>query len=233
MTARFGAKSSPHWLIVGAWWQVAAPEEFTGNLLLECDGRSYVMAIDDGSLTASEDVAKERDGPVAQEVFTIIKVSDARIAIKTAFNRYVTVDDNDDGVVYARAEAIGALQLFQAVWTDETHVSLRGPNKKFLSILPGRRCTCNKNQMDLGTTFQAFSCAERKEKKKKDDYNIEGGSLKNMEEAFAMRFQSGKNGKWQVSEEDARDLGSARRQGRLHESLLDRRAKVKADRYCK
>ena len=36
-----------------------------------------------------------------------------------------------------------------------------------------------------------------------------------------------------LHEGGAEELRVAREEGRLHESLLDRRAKMKADRYCK
>ena len=73
------------------------------------------MALDTGGITASTEMAVERDGPVAQEVFTITNVSESRIAIKTAFGRYLSVDF-EDGSVDGRAEAIGATQLFQPVF---------------------------------------------------------------------------------------------------------------------
>ncbi len=47
------------------------------------------------------------------------------------------------------------------------------------------------------------------------------------------RFQSWQDGKLRVSEQDKRELKVAKEQGKLHEQLLDRREKMKADRYCK
>ena len=36
-----------------------------------------------------------------------------------------------------------------------------------------------------------------------------------------------------VAEEDREEVKKARVEGTLHETLLDRRSKMKADRYCK
>jgi protein FRG1 len=45
------------------------------------------------------------------------------------------------------------------------------------------------------------------------------------------KFQSGPNVK--VSSEKRGVLKQAKQDGKLHEALLDRREKMKADRYCK
>ena len=47
------------------------------------------------------------------------------------------------------------------------------------------------------------------------------------------KFQSWKDHKMGVSGESRHGLEKARRDGKLHEALLDRREKMKADRYCK
>ena len=47
------------------------------------------------------------------------------------------------------------------------------------------------------------------------------------------KFQSWEDRRVRVSEESRDKLESARREGKLHEALLDRRESMKADRYCK
>jgi hypothetical protein len=46
-------------------------------------------------------------------------------------------------------------------------------------------------------------------------------------------FQSYEDRKWKINPDDKAELSRARTEGRLHESLLDRREKMKADRFCK
>lgn len=50
---------------------------------------------------------------------------------------------------------------------------------------------------------------------------------------YSKKFQSWGGGKIFETKEDKRELKRARTEGRLAETLLDRREKVKADRYCK
>ena len=47
------------------------------------------------------------------------------------------------------------------------------------------------------------------------------------------KFQSWEDRRVRVCGESKEGLEAARRQGKLHEALLDRRERMKADRYCK
>ena len=50
---------------------------------------------------------------------------------------------------------------------------------------------------------------------------------------FRSRTQSGNRARLDFSEQELEELAKAREEGKLHEALLERRSKVKADRYCK
>lgn len=50
---------------------------------------------------------------------------------------------------------------------------------------------------------------------------------------FSRKYQSWGGGKILPSKEDRQKLRKAKEEGRLAETLLDRREKMKADRYCK
>lgn len=47
------------------------------------------------------------------------------------------------------------------------------------------------------------------------------------------KFQKFQDKKMRISKNDVKELEEAKAQGLLHETLLDRRSKMKADRYCK
>lgn len=50
---------------------------------------------------------------------------------------------------------------------------------------------------------------------------------------FRRKFQKFQDKKLRINTEDNSKLAAAKAEGILHETLLDRRSKMKADRYCK
>lgn len=50
---------------------------------------------------------------------------------------------------------------------------------------------------------------------------------------FSKKFQKFQDKKMKLSSDKTKDLKKAKEEGYLHEAMLDRRSKMKADRYCK
>lgn len=71
----------------------------------------------------------------------------------------------------------------------------------------------------------------RLEKERSKIPDEEKGDLKDCEEKYMKKFQSKPNLKSTVK--DKYSLIAAQNEGNLHETLLDRRAKVKSDKFCK
>lgn len=57
--------------------------------------------------------------------------------------------------------------------------------------------------------------------------------IEQIEENYVRKFQKFQDKKLRICTEDKSQLKKAKEQGKLHEGLLDRRSKMKADRYCK
>lgn len=50
---------------------------------------------------------------------------------------------------------------------------------------------------------------------------------------YSKKFQKFQDKKMRINQNTIKELEEAKAQGLLHETLLDRRSKMKADRYCK
>jgi len=231
----------------GAFWLVNDLKFLKGNVLIETQSGGYLTAVDDGSLTTAvpRPVNNERDNfPDPQDIFTMVSVGDSRVAFKTAYNRYVTAVP-DSGEVNARNEAMTTRELWEPVLHDAENgvISFRSADKKYLNgSLPGQMVHANSEQTsEPGVMFRVHTSIgiEESRPKNQDEYDIEGGSLKNMEENFVKKFQSFQNlcfredSKISVTKENRKGLKKAKETGRLHEELLDRRAKIKGDKFCK
>ena len=57
--------------------------------------------------------------------------------------------------------------------------------------------------------------------------------IEQIEENYVRKFQKFQDKKLRICTESKKELKKAKEEGKLHESLLDRRSKMKADRYCK
>ncbi|OTF69203.1 hypothetical protein BLA29_012074 [Euroglyphus maynei] len=73
----------------------------------------------------------------------------------------------------------------------------------------------------------------RLEKLKQMIPDEEKGSLRDCEINYVKKFQSFQDKKLRLNDNSVQSLKDAKTKGRLHEELLDRRAKMKSDKFCK
>ncbi|KAF9583555.1 hypothetical protein BGW38_009182 [Lunasporangiospora selenospora] len=198
-----------------------------------------------GALEPSEDERSSSFEPTkVQQVFvaTVIPDSD-RLTLKTFDGRYLSSDKF--GIVTADSEAIG----MQEEWTiiiksdqDEGAIALQNHYGKFLSVdevaggggsssTSGFQIRADADTIGFCELFQTKIQAQyRKKVKKTAEVKI---ATKDYEFDQSRKFQTWNHGRVIVSNEDVGELKRAQKDGRFSEALLDRRSKLKSDRYCK
>ncbi len=76
-------------------------------------------------------------------------------------------------------------------------------------------------------------CFFHSKKKEEDTTEDEVMDSRQCEINYVKKFQSFQDHKLRLTTQDVSKLDKAKSKGKLHEAMLDRREKMKADRYCK
>ncbi|KAI9485693.1 MAG: FRG1-like family-domain-containing protein [Benjaminiella poitrasii] len=169
---------------------------------------------------------------IMQQVFVGTRAigSTNAFTLKSANGKYLSSDKF--GVVSCDSEAIGGQEEWIPALTD-AGIAFENVHGKYLMIDEvaggGIRVRADADDVGFCETFRVY-CQARfkyKPKSKKKDGESEGPVLGNVK-----RYQS-YGGTKDYTREDKRELKKAKTEGRLAEALLDRREKLKADRYCK
>jgi protein FRG1 len=219
----------------GGWWIINKFEGITGSTAIEMAPYSYIRALDNGLFIAS---APHRPGeaPDQEEVMTAIRVNDTKVAFKSGYNKYLSIDGQNRLV--GRSEAIGAREQFEPVF-QEGKMALMGANGCFLSadddaqgmIVAKSRTAGPAEVIKIRSNVDPEQVKAEEEAKKVPVE--EKGSLGDCEVNYIKKFQSYQSKKVKVNPEDKSGLKKARDSGVLHEALLDRRSKMKSDKFCK
>lgn len=156
--------------------------------------------------------------------------------MKSGFNKYVSVDNQNR--LAGRAEAIGSREQFEPIFQDGK-LALMGCNSCFLApdedkdgLIYAKSRTAGDNEF-IKIRSSIDPEAIRKDKLANQVPTEEKGSLLDCEINYVKKFQSFQDQKLRVSKEEKGALKRARDDGFLHEALLDRRSKMKADKFCK
>lgn len=76
-------------------------------------------------------IHEDKEGPSPEEIFTAIVVNDSKIALKSGFDKYLSIDKNCR--VTGRSDAIGPLEQWEPVFEDD-QIALLGANQCFMSV---------------------------------------------------------------------------------------------------
>lgn len=210
----------------GGWWSISSLKEITGSVAIEFQPNCYVKALDSG-LFVLGGPHRVGEGPEPEEVLTAVPVSDIKIALKSGYGKYLRV--NADGRVTGRSDAIGALEQWEPIFQDGKLALLSCMNN-FMGVDDSGDIVANSKTALENGILKIRSITERVQSEKEEIPVEEKGSLKACEVNYTKKFQSGK---MKMCEEDMTRVKRAKKEGKLHEELLDRRSKLKSDKFCK
>jgi protein FRG1 len=213
----------------GGWWAVDKFDDITGAVAIEIGSMQYLQAQDNGLFILGPQHSIG-EGPNAEEIVTAIRVSSTLIALKSGYDKYLSVQP--DGKVVGRSDAISGREQFEPVFQDDK-LALLGCNSRFISAPEdGGKVYCLSEKAGESAMIQIRSCAKI-EVPKTDTEEDRKKKAKDLELSYVKKFQSFQDRRIKLSAEDRTEVKKARVEGNLHEVLLDRREKMKSDKFCK
>uniref|UniRef100_H2Z7V4 Protein FRG1 homolog n=1 Tax=Ciona savignyi TaxID=51511 RepID=H2Z7V4_CIOSA len=113
----------------GGWWKTSNIEEFKGIVAIEMGNHTYISAMDNGYFTIGAP-RPEGDGPDLPEQLTCIVVSTTKIALKTGFGKYLSVDRSNK--VVGISDAVSSKEQWEPVF-EEGKLALMASNGCFIT----------------------------------------------------------------------------------------------------
>lgn len=241
-------------------WTCENLDHVVGTVFVEFKEYMYMHGLDNGVFVLGAG-HEPTERPEVCELLTAVPVNDEKhVAFKSAYGKYLSVNKN--GLVVGRSEAIGANEYFEVVFEydyDGRKCFLRSnANGKYVGVnfegdvvalydekrddlqitlrsLQAQSQSSNDDEEEEGDHPNRDAKQKKKDKLKRGEVPVEEkeDSLRNVELNYVKKFQKFQDKRIKLSSGDVDDLRKAKETGVLHESLLDRREKMKADRYCK
>lgn len=220
------------------WKHVCDIESIVGPVFFKACTGGLLKAFDNGKFSVGSDPFND-DGdyiPDNTELFNIVVISENRIAIKSPFNRYLGIDAS--GLVTGRSEASGVREQFEPVFQDG-NLALIACNQRFITISSGQDTLASDGEViatsETAVDREIFTlfCTKNTEKKINElETELLERDVIQIEKSYVKQFQSFQ-GKNKLSSQHVNSLYNAQKMGQLHTALLDRRSKMKSDKFCK
>jgi protein FRG1 len=217
----------------GGAWIIDNIDQVVGPIALEMREQMYIYGLDNGLFVLG---SAHKSGEQAEqaEVLTAIKIDDKHVAFKSGYGKYLSV--NTVGLLIGRSDAISPKEYFAVEFDydyDGRKTYIKASNDGYLTInyegdivaLPGKKS-------ESSLTIRSLGKRENKAKKLIPEEE-QSEDLLNVEINYVKKFQKFEDHKLKLNKSDVKELEEAKVHGLLHEKLLDRREKMKSDRYCK
>jgi len=223
----------------GGWWRITEENDFRGGIEIAIEAgdfsQCYLAALDNGRYTLGPKHFNEMQ-PYPEEVVSLIKTpDDSKFSLKTGFGRYIGVDSA--GLLVATSEAVGFRERFEVVFQDNKSAIQSASSGLFLTWLPDKEGniyvsskTAGPNQfINIRTTSAKFSAPTWEPA---EDAQESGECETSYQKMFQHSRVDLKNRMISYNVSDKSAVTRAKAEGTLHETLLDRRMKLKSDKYC-
>jgi len=216
------------------WYKYKNFEELRPGLTgLEFGDRAYVFSRDTGLFTLGEPRKEEGEGgPAPEEQYFLSKVTERKISLKSGYGKYLGVDKT--GLITGRVDAITPLEQFEPVWQElegKTKCALLAANGAFVGFnAEGDLVAKEQTAGDDNCMWMRTNIPRLEENPVPFE---ERGTDAETELAIAKKYQHWQDMRMKLSKDDIANVKRAREQGHLHTELLDRRAGMKSDKYCK
>jgi len=192
---------------------------------------------------ASSEPATSLAPTEVSHVWVITRVAGSlTVNLRTATGKFMSCDAH--GVVSADREARGPQEEWTPIFFPDTEppmVAFQNSYGKFLGVdeVAGGALTLRGDTDEPGFNERFFVKVQYEYKKKATEEERKKNLAADLERsgkidevAVNAKFHTWGAGRSVVSSDDKRELKKARKEGRLNEAMLDRRSKLKSDRFC-
>jgi protein FRG1 len=222
----------------GGAWSVESIDEISGSVCIEIGDQMYIHGLDNGLFVLGA-MHTDEQPPNDEEILTAIKIDDKHVALKSGYGKYLSV--NSAGLLIGRSDAISPREYFEVEIDydyDGRKMYIKGSNNGYLSVnQDGDIVAMENKKSDAQLVVRSLNKRDSHKKKssalKADEDEVLDDNLRNVELNYVKKFQKFEDKRILLSKDDVAELEVAKTSGILHEKLLDRREKMKSDRYCK
>lgn len=205
-------------------------------------GRIVLQSLDKDKADDDEESPKllDRVPTEVSQVWVVTRVAGTpTINLRTGVGEGKFLSCDKHGIVSADREARGPQEEWTPVVFPDGMVAFQNIYEKYLAVdeVAGGQLALRGDSEEVGFRERFWVKIQSKYKKEahaEEKKRKEGMSLDaNVDEASVNKlYQAWGAGRSVLSADDKKELKKAKKEGRLAEALLDRRAKLKSDRFC-